>query len=443
MKSLGAFALSLVLFAALASAQPRYPMVRMAAWHETVGATDEVIPASAVFTYVRGAFTYNNYNLLAKLVPGIESEGVVHWASEATEVRVEDFPGGVRATFKLAGVSVTTELVPLPVGRETPEAEGAALYTVTCEPGRRLVVQVGGQTEPFNAFDWGPLRSNETPSVPTVLAEGLATYTAGLDQVKVALSSSGEATGEPLRFSFPAGSAQVMLGFGEVEQTATRLATADAAKLRAEVDTYYDKLLECRISTPEPNLDAAFRSALYNLEYNWIEPFGWLECIHHWLMLWHMQHTAGAEWIGQADRSASCTLYHGEHLLGAGAVPQLSPAGQTHRDFGGSNQFWGWQARHYWHFTGDLDFAQQLLEPLDKVLRQTYEEYDQDDDGLLGWGLQIGNQEDFVATPWDGTTPTIEGINLMKTRAELARGLGDEATARTLGIARGRGRPPG
>jgi len=48
---------------------------------------------------------------------------------------------------------------------------------------------------------------------------------------------------------------------------------------------------------------------------------------------------------------------------------------------------------------------------------------------LLGWGLQIGNQEDYIATPHDGTTPTIEGINMWRTRWELAQAVGDEATA--------------
>jgi len=43
--------------------------------------------------------------------------------------------------------------------------------------------------------------------------------------------------------------------------------------------------------------------------------------------------------------------------------------------------------------------------------------------------LQIGNQEDYIATPHDGTTPSIEGINMIRTRGELAAALGDQDTA--------------
>ncbi|MFR5871102.1 MAG: hypothetical protein ACLUEV_05165 [Alistipes sp.] len=81
--------------------------------------------------------------------------------------------------------------------------------------------------------------------------------------------------------------------------------------------------------------------------------------------------------------------------------------------------------RRYWNFTGDLDFAAATGRLLDRVIGQTFAEYDRNDNLLLGWGLQIGNQEDYVATAGDGTTPSVEGINMMRTRSELAAGLGD------------------
>ena len=61
---------------------------------------------------------------------------------------------------------------------------------------------------------------------------------------------------------------------------------------------------------------------------------------------------------------------------------------------------------------------------LDRVLAQTFKEYDRDHNLLLAWSQQIGNQEDMVAYPHDGTTPSIQGIDMMRTRAELARLLG-------------------
>ncbi len=183
------------------------------------------------------------------------------------------------------------------------------------------------------------------------------------------------------------------------------------------------------MDTPEDAIDGAFRSALYNFEYNWNEPYGWNECIHHWLAMWHNQHTAGAEWIGQEDRSRLCTLTLAENLLPSGAVPQFTLDGSKRRDFGGSNQFWAWQARHYWKFTGDRDFAKAVAPALDKVLAQTFAEHDPDGNLLFAWGLQIGNQEDFIQFYHDGATPTLEVINMMRTRAELAEGLDDRETA--------------
>ncbi len=125
------------------------------------------------------------------------------------------------------------------------------------------------------------------------------------------------------------------MAFSEEPIRAIELASLDHHAERANVDKCYDKLLESRIKTPESVIDEAFRSALYNLEYVWIEPYGWLECIHHWVSMWHMQCTVGAEWLGQVDRSRLCTLTHTEHLLPDGAIPQFGPSGHTRKDWGG------------------------------------------------------------------------------------------------------------
>lgn len=409
----------------------RVPDNRMAGWHRTMVTINETAPNASVTTYLREQTTAVLANVLVKLAPSVEGIG----ATQATDVRVEDFPGGVTATFRLGDVRVTTELTPLFVGRGERSCEGAALYTVSTEPASEIAVGLGSgagqEFGPTPALTKDTLQPLEQLSVDG--AYGF--YLGGREQVPVAVSVTGELTrvdtegGAALSARFPSGHGKLLLTFADDPERASGLLLLDMAQERAKVDAYYGKLLSVRIDTPEDDLDKAFRAALYNLEYNWNEPYGWNECIHHWLAMWHNQHTAGAEWIGQEDRSRLCTVTLGEHLLDSGAVPQFTMDGGRRRDFGGSNQFWAWQARHYWKFTGEKAFAESIAPPLDRVLAQTLDEHDPDGNLLVAWGLQIGNQEDFVQFYHDAATPSIELVNMMRTRAELAEGLGDETTA--------------
>ena len=116
-------------------------------------------------------------------------------------------------------------------------------------------------------------------------------------------------------------------------------------------------------------------------------------------------------------------------MLPYGAAPQFFTSGKTRRDFGGSNQFYAWQLWHYWRFTANLTDAQTIAPALKTVVDQTFEENDPDNDLLLAWWSQIGNQEDYVHTPHNGTTPSIEGINMMKTYATYAAATGNSIDA--------------
>ena len=191
---------------------------------------------------------------------------------------------------------------------------------------------------------------------------------------------------------------------------------------------------------PDSLLDRAFGSALTTLEYTWVDPYGWVECIHHWTSLWHMQQNCGGRGgSGQTDRSRATTLKQ------AGRDDQfrrVDPAFRAVRFYASrfrrDEPVLGMAGARYWNFTGDLDFAAATAPVLDRVIGQTFAEYDRNDNLLLGWGLQIGNQEDYVATAGDGTTPSVEGINMMRTRSELAAGLGD--TTASAAVARPRRR---
>ena len=265
--------------------------------------------------------------------------------------------------------------------------------------------------------------------------DGFVMIKSPLHPLSVAIKSSAtpaietNATGgQYVRYRFADGNGAIILAYASDAAGAKQIASDDPAAARKRVDDYYAKLLECRVETPVKNINDAFRGALTTLEYAWNAPFGWVESINHWFALWHMQHTAGVEWIGLADRSRLCNITHAENLMPDGAVPQFMTYLTKRRDFGGSNQFFCWQVRHYFQFTNDVEFARKLAPVLDRVIAQSYTENDTDRNGLLGWGLQIGNQEDYVATPSDGTTPSIEGINMYRARCELAQALGDSAT---------------
>jgi hypothetical protein len=133
-----------------------------------------------------------------------------------------------------------------------------------------------------------------------------------------------------------------------------------------------------------------------------------------------MQAGAAADWLGQRDRARLCAKTHADNLMPNGAIPQFYPDGTIHDHFGGTTHFWAWQLRHYLDFTGDTNFARYCTAAFDSNLVFVARERDHDADLLLQWKQQIGNQEDFIATPYNGTTPTVEGINMLRTRALLA-----------------------
>lgn len=414
----------------------RQPMDRMAAWNYSLVRTYELAPVSRLLTYVRENYGIQ-YTALARIVPQIEVDGKTYSASQAENIQVEDFPGGVVARFTLGGVRVETRFTPLLVGQGEPTRVGAAVYRIETTPATPVQLIVGESYWQRSAFE----DMNKSPFTPLDAHDNRITRQEGTYLIRTAehgaitgvrtkasvtVQSDGK-KGEFMECSLPKGSGELLLTFAEDPDRVLELSEMNPDKALANVERHYDELLSNRIETPDTLLNQAFASALLTLEYTWVPPYGWMECIHHWTSMWHMQQTVAAEWLGQTDRSRITTLTQGELINSDGSIPHLAPFGFTRRDFGGTNQFWAWQVRHYWNFTADESFAKTTAPLLERVIGQTFEEYDKNDNLLLGWGLQIGNQEDYVATAGDGTTPSIEGVNMMNTRAELAAGLGDSS----------------
>lgn len=414
---------------------------RMAGYHRSVVFTSESMPSSAVLTYPVNYFDYQSYNFLVKFMPCLSVEGQIIYPSAFRNVKVEDFPGGVEASFTYDQTKITTRITPLLIGRGASIWQGAALYEINTVPAREVVVVLGkGRTlnlysEFANSFmnrdSVIPIKDFTRPDNQSIR------FRSGKDSLDVVVKASAPVSLEKLKgkerqavIRISGGAGYVMTVFSNRSNDLETLTKLDARVESNKVKQYYLELNKTSLKTPEPLMDQAFTSALYNLEYSWFEPFGWGECLHHWLALWHMQVGGAADLIGQTSRSKSCILEHAHHLLKNGAVPQFMPNKATKRDFGGSNQYWVWQVRHYLNYTDDVDFARQIIPYVDTVIGETLKEYDPDGDLLASWGLQIGNQEDFVANPYNGTVPSIELYNMFMTRAELSQCIGDTNVAK-------------
>ncbi|MFQ3549109.1 MAG: hypothetical protein SNJ70_05110 [Armatimonadota bacterium] len=410
---------------------------RVAGWHYSITTTNNTRPNSCYMTYKNQTGDALNQHLLAKIVPGIEINGKTIWTSKASNINVYDIPGSVIAEFKLGEINVKTEITPLMVGRGSGNWEGAALYKVETENPTPVTLRIGGGENAFMHFspvEWIVTDYVDFPGASAKISDNIGILKTYQHPLTVCFNSSGKLSlveeNNSFLASFPDGSGTLLMSFSLEENDAINLIKDNENASRKDVDDYYEKLLSSSyIETPEKDMNDAFSSAIYNLEYNWIEPFGWVESLHHWVTMWHQQHTGAAAWIGQEDRAKQCILETASRAFADGAIPQLSPAGLVRRDFGGSNQFYAWQIRNYWNQTGDVETIKKVANAIYNSIEQTFNEYDHETDGLLSWGLQIGNQEDFILTPYNGTAPTVEGINMLRTGAIVARIVGDNKKA--------------
>ncbi len=417
--------------------------IRMAGWHMSIISMDEQTPNICLSTYMNDKFAYMDVYTVAMVAPALRMGGSLVGMEQATDVNVQDFAGGIRATMKVKGVKVSLEAMPLMVGRHSPQQEGAMLVSMNTSPSTPIVFRLGGSLPTNNGAAnnqsaW--LRSGKywENINATTINDGIGQLVSSAVPFHMAvatpgaLSSSTEADKHYLLADFAKGSGEVMVAFSKSEPSLEAIAKGDRIAYRNEVKSYYNGLMSNKVNTPEPLINKTFASALYNLEYNYVYPYGWNECIHHWEALWHMQHTPAADWIGQTIRTRDVNVVTARNLFGDGNVPQFMPSGKTRSDFGGSNQFYGHQVQHYWRQTADRSQLPFFAETMEKVTNATFSRYDTDGDGILRWGQQTGNQEDYVSTPGDGTSPTVEGINLIRTTAELQAALGNTTRAQQL-----------
>ena len=408
---------------------------RLAVNSRTIGATSEKVPNSALLVLKIKSHPCTMLNHVAKIVPGIEKNEKIIWSDKAKNVKVEDAPGSVVADFEIDGVKLKSEISPLLSNSDTGTWEGTVFYKIGTEPETKTVLQISSGMGDFHAhMQWSEVldKNKKLSFTDFKIENNIAHYVSSNDNLFVYFKSSGrmsETENGNIILTFDKGDGWVMFSFSVKKEVAEKLIQENAIKEYEKLKKHYTELMKSSLETPVKSMNEAFGSAIYNLEYSWIAPYGWNECPHHWNNLWHMQVTAGAEWLGQTDRSLLCTMTHANNLLPNGSAPQFSPDGVKRDDFGGSSFYWAWQVKHYLDFTGDKKFAKEIVEPFQKNLDFVYSDRDLDGNLLIHWKQQIGNQEDFNATPYDGTSPTIEGINVLRTRVLLAELQGDTETA--------------
>lgn len=222
----------------------------------------------------------------------------------------------------------------------------------------------------------------------------------------------------------------VMFGFAETEARALEIAASDPVTERDRVVSYYSELLShWKLQTPDPDMNEAFDHALLNVEYAWLRPYGWIESIHHWPTMWHMEHTAAEEWNERYDRVRETLRSQMKNVYPNGAIPDMCATGKGRRDWGGNNQFFLREVVHYLQMTGDMAFAAECEPYMEKAWEQTRLEYDPVDTGVIAWGTQIGNQEDMESTPGPGAATGIEGVQMLRLLAYVKNLLGKEEEA--------------
>lgn len=414
---------------------------RMAAFHQTLVSTDELKPNSMLETYMDDKFSHVVHYQLAKIAPSIMLDGNAYGCRFAYDVDTNPIYGGVLSTYRIGGVKLKTEIIPLMRGRDEQAWYGVALYRISTEPATAIRIKCGEGSEMSGFTDNRALRlrSDKVGAAADTAISDDGVYllnseghslTVGVQATGQTNIVEGDGGGKILDVSFESGRGEMLLSFSADADEAKELLRLDAGVARKEVQQHYNKLLQSKIKTPSPVLDEAFKHAIITNEYVWLNPYGWMECIHHWTAMWHMQNSAAACWLGQEERSKACLKSYSEKMTPDGQIMHLVPGGHTFRSFGGSNQFYLWQGKHYLDFTNDHSMREYLSPYFDKAIKLTYDEYDPDGDMLLGWGFQIGNQEDFIVTPYNGTTPTIEGIQMLRARADMAKEFGDVETER-------------
>ncbi len=407
---------------------------RMAIWQDAIVRTNDTVPNSLFMTYIRDIVTPTHGYVLAKIVPGVKISNEYIWTDKTGNVAVTDFPGGVKAEYYVRGVKITTEIIPLMHGRDSADWNGKAVFSITTEPRVPVKLKIGGGAKVYlhDSIHPGHWTVTEKVTFPgtNIDVHGKKAYLTNPSiPLHTGFRSNENFTKENDNSSsviFDTGRGQLYMTFAEDEKKNKKLLSESFQNKTEKAKDYYQSLLDnANIDTPVDTMDRAFENAVILMDYSWYSPFGWIESPHHWPQTFHLQHTVAEQWLDHSERVKDSLLLHAENVLPSGKAPSFAIHQPIGSAFGGSNQYYFWEVDNYYDHTGDKNTLEKLAPAMDKMLNFVKKSYDPDNDLLFSWGFQIGNQEDMICTPYAGTAPTIEAINIMKTREKVARILGD------------------
>ena len=399
----------------------------------------QAYPNMALMTYDNRVGRGAEHLVLCKLVVGIGNERSREWLTyEACtdETTADNIPGGLHSrAVTESGHTVFADIFPAALP-ERDAYRGAAIVHIRSDaPGLSVRFGCGGiafMHHSPNAVMKGPdidceegaavLSDDGTVTITHNDRDFFTCVRGGFDFRVLEKTPSGSyAEGYTDGYE-----AFLVLGFSTDADEARALARLDPTEEIRKVRAYYDEMFrELWIHTPDPELDEAFTHAYLNLNYSWLYPLGWIECIQHWPTMFHMEQTAAEEWAGHSSRTRDTLLSQLGFMTDEGCIIELNPNHTARRDWGGDNHFFFRESLHYIRQTGDLDYA-RIIEPhMEKILAQTYGEYDAVGTGVLAWHSQIGNQEDFESTPGHGAAPGAVGVQMMRELSEFYRILAD------------------
>jgi len=199
---------------------------------------------------------------------------------------------------------------------------------------------------------------------------------------------------------------------------------------------YFDRVLApYEIRTPDPLLNAAFYSAIVNLDYLYQSP-GWYEGIHQWNAFFVNNYQLSAALaLGQMDRVKETLIFNADKPGGPGQG--LNSDGNVNLDLG-PNRFdegilyYILQLHRYWQATGDRATLDHVWKATSENLEGLFKLRDPDGNLLLNWHQACNfflYQADHLSLPGDAFSPTIMTAHCLEQMADLAAIRGDQAQA--------------
>ncbi len=411
--------------------------VYQSAWNYT----SEYAPITTLLTYDFEAFQHMHLNMLAKLVFGVGDEPI--WLTDdiAKDTVTEKIPGGLRSSCTVNGKPFVLESMPLIVERFSDKHFGGIAVRVRYDGkiqarvcGGRMIHTMGTLVTVENGFDLCKMDGTSVPGNYNIdngieitsdnngftvkaTADGNAKYS--LDQQWGYISSD-------------AAELYVLLAFTHKDAPEFMPAGTAREQFEKAVAHYEEIYKDWRIKTGEADIDYAFECARFHLEEAYFKPMGWSETLHHWVSFWHPEFTYAEEWGGNAQRTKDYLTYAFEHLENGNKGTDFTASGHSEMHWGGENPYLFRCVDHYLKMTADKDFALYAIPYLEKILEQTFSEYDPAQTDIMGFGTQLGNQEDFEGIPGMGSASGLEGVQMLNTMALVYSFCGDLDNAKLL-----------